>query len=423
MLTRSQLHSYNPNKLRRAAAVTSEKQIRLNSEAHFHEKQAGKVRSSWPGTTGESAAAKLLDQVKELREQADVLARMARLMSECADKVEQAKAELTQLDLVVRGRRLQVDDYGVVALIPLSYLEEPRVVAELRSHAARLTHQYYDLLTRTDAMLKHTAALLYENAKLPSPYDILPDTGPVRLTDADIRLQAETSMQGEHSDCFFLSGLAGVAHADPEFIRKSLRWDPESQTYKVTVYMSTPLGAVPREVSVDPYELERNIDKLDDEGERPVLGPDRRINFLSIYEAAYRKTLDGTILTNTGGLPSWGMSTFTGKDPDSTLLTPHSFAEIRRTMEGKPPGAVSAGTNPGIWPYPDPAEQPYEKRIVPRHAYWVKGFDDKGRIILVNPWGPGGGVWGNDGLDYPGEVHLTEEEFREVFTQTARMVP
>ena len=92
------------------------------------------------------------------------------------------------------------------------------------------------------------------------------------------------------------------------------------------------------------------------------------------------------------------------------------------SLNAKPPGAVAVGTNTGPPLYPDPAKQPFESRIVPHHAYSVKGFDEQGRIILANTWGPNGGT-GSDGIDYPGEVHLTEEEFRKFIMQSSRTVP
>ena len=53
------------------------------------------------------------------------------------------------------------------------------------------------------------------------------------------------------------------------------------------------------------------------------------------------------------------------------------------------------------------------------HAYAVKGFDDQGRIVLSNPWGPQGG-W-IKGTYYPGELHLTEDEFKKWFNTSTRV--
>ena len=51
----------------------------------------------------------------------------------------------------------------------------------------------------------------------------------------------------------------------------------------------------------------------------------------------------------------------------------------------------------------------------------MRGLDADGNVILQNPWGPSGGI--HDGKYYPGEVHLSPEEYERWFSNGAVLNP
>lgn len=52
---------------------------------------------------------------------------------------------------------------------------------------------------------------------------------------------------------------------------------------------------------------------------------------------------------------------------------------------------------------------------VSTHVYVVTDVREDGRVVLQNPWGPDGGFQEGDDVHKPGELVLTEEEYRERF--------
>src|SRR5699024_11974574 len=52
---------------------------------------------------------------------------------------------------------------------------------------------------------------------------------------------------------------------------------------------------------------------------------------------------------------------------------------------------------------------------VSTHVYVVTDVREDGRVVLQNPWGPDGGLQEGDDVHKPGELVLTEEEYRERF--------
>ncbi len=408
MITCSALRGYQPTALEGKAQEVARAADRLHEVAERYRRLARTVAEAWPDPTGQEAATSLLQLAEGVDREADRVAKIAPILDTAAAEITVAQQKLAAADQTdAADPFLAADDTGTVTLSAPAMLLPPLVQLSKFHRATQLTHSYRNALLRATKADQSATNALYELAGRTPPYE--DDTGPVDLSDAAIRDQAMNSVQGGYGDCYFLSSLAAIGNADPQFIRDHMRWNPDTGRYEVTIYENTPMGVIGRTVEVDP-------DTLPD----ATRGPDGEVTFLSVYEEAYRQTVHGAIFTRTGGLPSDAMLAITGHEADATLVRPASFDEIRETVEAQPPGAVAVATNPG-GPWPDPEDVPYEQRLCPRHAYWVRGFDDQGRIILVNTWGTDGGTSG--GVDYPGEVHLTEEQFREQTMQTARTVP
>ena len=103
------------------------------------------------------------------------------------------------------------------------------------------------------------------------------------------------------------------------------------------------------------------------------------------------------------------MERITGQDSDNGgTLSPE---EIREALDRDPPAIITTATS-GAEDQPDDVDP--TKRVVDNHAYTVRGVDADGNIVLQNPWGPNGG-WDGDQY-YPGEVHLTPEEYERWFS-------
>ena len=410
------LRSYDTSALKERGEIASQQADKLEHTASATRQQAGELSQSWSDSNGQTASGKLSQRADELHAEEERLRGIAPILADCVQELTAIKQSLSQADAASQANQyLTVDDHGRVGFTDkLAQLEADKR-PEQYANADKLQHQYFQALDAASRADEKAALALYALRGIAPPFQAKPDTGPVDLSDEAIADQLANSKQGRYGDCYFLSSLTAIARANPQFIRDHIKWDPKTGKYTVTIYENAIFGVVERKITVDPKEVAADTGHTH--------GPkDSDLNFLSIYEAAYRKSVHGSIFTNTGCLPSAAMLAITGNEADFTLLKPHSFDEIRKTLNAKPPGAVAVGTNTGPPLYPDPAKQPFENRIVPHHAYSVKGFDEQGRIILANTWGPNGGT-GSDGIDYPGEVHLTEEEFRKFIMQSSRTVP
>lgn len=413
MITCSYLRAYDTGKLTQKATDTTTQADTLEQTADAVETQAAAIAAAWPDPTGQLAVAALKAYAQALRAESERIAKIAPILTTAAGEIDAAKMLLATADANdAANQYVTSDDFGRVTFTAAFHQLTDDRRPEQYTNRTMLQHEYFLALDAATKADEKAAIALYALRGQHPPFQPRPDTGPVDLSDEAIADQLATSQQGQYGDCYFLTSLASIANADPQFIRDHITWDPATGLYTVTIYENAVLGVVERQITVDPTQLDL---------QNATTGPDGRPNFLTIYEAAYRQTVHGSIFTNTGGVPSAAMLAITGQQADFTVTSPASFTDIQGTLNGNPPGAVAVATNPGFWPWPDPASQPYEDRIVPKHAYWVKGFDEQGRIILVNSWGPDGGTSG--GVDYPGEVHLTEEEFRALTMQTSRTVP
>lgn len=414
MLTRSQLRNYDTERLKNSSSEADKASEDLLSRLDEIREQRTKLISAWLDPKSALAQALIDASMEATKAEADDIKAMGPVLTGCADTIDGCKKELETADATGRDNPCIVaDDRGQVSITrALANLPENKWPEQYEKRT-NLQHSYFQILDKATKADEEAALALYKIRQISPPFAPRPDTGPVDLSDEALADQAANSEQGKNGDCFFLSSVAAIASTDPEFIRKNVVWDPETGTYKVTIYENAVLGTIKREITVDPKEISDDPDR--------VRGPNGELNVLSIYEAAYKKSALGSVFSQTGGVPSSAMLAITGHMADFTLLKPHSFDEIRQGLSAQPPQAVAVGTNAGAPWDVNPAEQPFDKRIVPRHSYWVKGFDGQGRIILVNTWGPGGGTSG--GVEYPGEVHLTEEEFRKVVMQSSRTAP
>lgn len=220
------------------------------------------------------------------------------------------------------------------------------------------------------------------------------------IDDADvIRAAGEDIVQGGIGDCYFLAPLAALAQTDPGFLEEGITF--ADGRYRVRFYERGLFG--PKEVWID-------VDPL--VAESGVRGADGEITPLSLYETAYAQ-FSGGYEEIDGGQAKDALYALTG---DATAYDREPSVEELRTAvnDGR---VVVADTGPregeGFFEgFPD-RDGPVPEDAVSNHVYVVQEVRDDGIVVLQNPWGPDGGY--QDGIFRPGELTLTEEEYRETF--------
>lgn len=229
------------------------------------------------------------------------------------------------------------------------------------------------------------------------------------LSGEQLRRDVAGSRQGTWNDCYFLAALGAITRADPEFLARIIAVDSDGWTVRI----HDNLGRLhPLRVHISHAEVAGAVGGARDEHGEPTL--------VTVLECAYRRTLHGTLFTRTGGLPSAGLAALLGHPVRWTMRPRRGWTMIHEGLtSGGPVGyAVSTRLDPPLGP--DPSTSPYTIRVVPRHAYWVRGIDEQGRVILVNTWGRAGH---RRAVSMPAEVHLDRRQFARVVVQTAEFRP
>lgn len=357
--------------------------------------EATRVEMAWPDENGRRAAGRLRQEAAAHLEIASWFSTVDTGVSNACTAMVRRRSELRAVVLLVGQDEYLAgpDESGHVTHASGNKLN----LRSVWEHLSGLTALQLTIRSRT-ALLHATGLDRQTQLLLNSSSDSVTQTatdGPLDLSDSGIALQAEVNAQGRYGSCVTLALLLGLARANPGFVRRHVRWDPDTNTYKVTLYRS----GVPVTTSVSPSSIEG-------EG-ADAAGVDRVPTWLSVYEKAIEQEfgdIDDPQRTRVV------LARLTGEQALPSAYEP-SLQDIERAVAQEPPGTVVAGTSGGS-PQPDGVDP--AKRVVPHHAYLVRGIDAAGNVVLQNPWGPAGG-YDAKGRYYPGVVRLTPAEYHRWF--------
>lgn len=384
---------------RTRAATASASSAELTAEA-------ARLVASWPDRNGGSAAARLRARAAEHRELADRCSTASEAISVTVDNLESEQTNLnrTIADIAKAAHLSGPSETGTVTTT--CELDLLTVVDTLvhRVMALQLTNRVRTTLVHATGLDNQAALLLNGVEGEPTAAD-----GPLDLSDAGIRLQAEVNSQDRYGSCVSLAILLGLAKADPGFVRRHLQWDPRTKTYLVTLYKDGERTVT----RVDPARLPREGSDVAGTGRRGTHPGSHRPTWLTVYEQAIEQVFED--VRDPQSLPTV-MERITGRSVWSAVEP--SVQDIERVMAQDPPGTVVACTSGG-WPQPptvDPA-----LRLVPNHCYTVLGIDANGNVVLQNPWGPSGGY--DDDRHCPGVVRLTPAQYHTWFGGGAAVAP
>lgn len=391
-VTYNELRSFSPGTWTSQAQKWGVNALQSVAASQELRMRAAEVRKQWTGPVGALMAASLEERADDLMEHAEVYKGIAEVLNEGAAMMVKLQQQVAKIEQKANANQLEVDYNGDVNLSDdakkLPFMQQVRLWA----FALALARAINDCLSSAGQIDSAVAAALAQRADIDWP--IPSDVGPIDLSDNAIRRQLTLSSQGALGDCAWLATLRSIANANPERIRENCVWDPDTQTYKVTIY--DPATGWPRTIDVDPDSLADASHDAHDPN---------KVNFLMIYEQALLQVdpaFDSTNFTEASKM-------ILGRDVVETQSDNTPTSEIRDTLNDDPPGAAMVATS-GAEEQPDNVAP--EKRMVPNHAYQVVSVDAQGNITLANPWGPQGGT-GAGGVDYPGTVTLTPDEYRK----------
>lgn len=363
---------------------------------------------AWRDEIGEMIRQRYTEQVGALLQAAEKARRLAALLEEATSQMMNHRGRLADLKAQAETYSLTVTESGITLPTPAAFWPPtPAQASKVAALCAAFSNSIREVLRAATAHDRNVA-----NRLRAISFDSVEhfDGGPLDLSDSGIIEQVRQSAQGSFGFCALLSPIMALAQANPDWVREHVRWNPETETYEVTLH--NPDTGEPYTVRVDPRTLDsRGTDN----------GQTGEPNFLSIVEQAVRQAHPNMESTS---FPE-ALRILTGQEVQEVRAADTSFDDIREVVERDPPGAAMVATTGAAQPQ-DLATAPPEKRLVPGHAYQIAGFTEDGEIILRNPWGPDGGRYqvGDPPADYfcPGEVVLTEAEYQAWLNGTA-LVP
>lgn len=212
--------------------------------------------------------------------------------------------------------------------------------------------------------------------------------------------------QGALGDCWMQAKLAAIAQDDPDWVHEHIRRNPNG-TVTVTFYDD---DGDPHEVTVTDQL------PLDDDGE-PVFSGDSGTGapWADYYETAFAVISDHHSDDESGyggieqGRAGDDAGLMTGHDADSIedeggFLgfgdTHKDFDDVRQRVEDGDPVVVATTDSGPSYPF------------APNHAFYVKGFNDDGDIVLGNPWSR-----------HASSLVLDEGEFNNLINDAAAIKP
>ncbi len=404
MMRISTLTAFDPAAWDATAASLGQSAAKLRATATELRTIATMLPTVWNSRATEGAVEQLKAVALATEGIADQQKWAAQILTTAARNVAARKAEVIAAMNVTVGQPVLVADDGTVTLSPAANTLPAIARTVYEGWARHMTLTLREILARADAEVTAKDAAMRALAAEAIP---TPTSGPIDLDDASIRLTIDANQQDGYGDCVTLSMLSGKGRADPDWVRRHMVWDPATKRYKVTVY--DPVTGKASTVSVDPTTLPARGAQAYGHGQP---------TWMSVMEEAYRQQ-NPSIIDGAGAAHPDVAKMVTGQ---TVTRDAGSFDDIRQTLKGPPPGNVVVGTSGRTEDQPadvDPTKRTVVTATGGTHAYSVRGFDSAGNIVLQNPWGPQGGYLG--GKFYPGELHLTEAEFKKWFNTSTRV--
>ncbi|MBI3541323.1 MAG: hypothetical protein HY073_04220 [Deltaproteobacteria bacterium] len=210
--------------------------------------------------------------------------------------------------------------------------------------------------------------------------------------------------QGTLGDCYFVSSLSAIADVDPQFIRDSVKINPDN-TFSVRFFQN----GKPVYVTVNNDFIHSPSGQL-----AYASSTDKGELWVAVMEKAYAQWRGGYQTIGKGGDPAKALAELTGVKSravlDGQISTEALYSNLQKALQNHEP--VVAGT------YPGPQNEYKQEGLVNSHAYTVIGVkEDLGQkyVVLRNPWGQV--EWNGPGADKKndGIFEMPIQDFQKMF--------
>jgi uncharacterized protein YukE len=363
-----------PEGLLEAAARQATSIAAINSAIDLQQGAMARLRSGWEGSAAAAAQARA---DKDLARQRQLVGRLAATSAVLGTGGTSLAALRTQiLSLMTQASALGglVSDDGTVRPMGPNMLMTPTLAGAYTTTLKTLLRQF-DAVDQSTAQALNTAFAMPETPPAPD----------FRWTEKDLYdgdPLSDDVNQDAIGDCYLISTMAAVAHADPQRIRDRIAYNPQTGEFDVTLWD----GGTWRHISVTQADIDANIKARGGSAVDNYPSAGKPL-WPAVLESAYAK-LKGTDLKGieTGRLAPWAMEALTGNDGKWVIpatewfTTQHIDTQITDALHNHQPVTVSTSLFGGD--------------LQSRHVYSVEGISGTGSdavVTLRNPWGADNG--------------------------------
>ena len=414
MLTISQLQAFDASSWTTTADALKKTEGELRDTGDGLHWRGNALIQNWWDPVGQMIGHRMMLHAQKYDDEAKKIKGLPKALSDAVTKINNAKKSLNDWLNYLKPMPVTVSDDGQTTIDWSKVKDDTwsRWFTQNRAdYAGRKIRQALSDATQADTSAAEALATARDNTiEWPAGFD----GGPLDLSPDGVRDSLFNTEQDDYGDCTLLAAITALGDVDPDWVKRNVKWNDETQTYTVSIYDRNGNKV---DIVVDPRKLP-SAGAHDERGSRfPTVA--------SIIEEAIRQTRPEEIDGDDGD-GFWHHEAFkalTGSEGKSSWTTPPTYDEVVKAVTRDPRSAVIVAT----YDRPLPDDWPEDKRLVQFHTYSVAGVDPDGNIVLRNPWGPDGGWTSVDGklwpVKVPGTVTLTPDEYRRAFGSGGIMTP
>ena len=370
-----------PSRLLDAARAQDDRAAAVNASIVALQRDTEALRTTWRGRPADAAIAKATADLDRQRALASTLTHHGAALRFGGTNLDPLRTQILTMASQARTLGGLVGDDGTVAPLSTAGVMTPTVAAA-----------YTSSLTGMLSMFTRVDETVAEALRTGAPVRQTPPPPDRRWTEADLYkgdpAGGDVNQDGI-GDCYLVATMSAIAHADPQWIKDRISYDPQTGLFDVTLWD----GSQWRHIPISQADVDANIAAGGASGVDGAGAPDRNAPLWpAVLESAYAKMKapgQGIGGVQSGVTPP-ALEALTGNNgdwiiPATEWLTPsqHIDTQIADALNGHQPVMLSTSVLTG-----DVAG------LSAQHVYSVESISGTGSdatVTLRNPWGPDDG--------------------------------
>ena len=373
--TISVVESSQPSRLLDAAGAMAASAASLNAQIAEQRRQLDALRTHWQGDASTAAIAKGEADLTVQQAVHTKLTKYAAALRYGGTNLDALRSQILAMAAQATALGGRVNDDGTVIGNLRYSVMSPRLAG---AYTASLTAML-SMFTAVDAATSTALQTGGPVPQTPPPADVHWTEDDLYRGGRDGDTQGSDVNQDAVGDCYLVATMSAVAHADPQWIKDRITYNPQTGQFDVTMWD----GSQWRHVMVTQSDIDSNIAQrgasaIDNFGDGAPVWP-------AVLESAYQKMKapGGDLTSIESGLTPPALEALTGNNghwifPATEFLTPsqHIDSQIAGALQSHQPVMLSTSIVGGP--------------LASQHVYSIEGITGTGSeavVTLRNPWG------------------------------------